>query len=90
MSLTKISNNKDVWEYDASDAEGIENLEVGDHVWHVTFENPENGDKSTRGLLSHQGTCTITVAKGYTGEDDVEIADQSGNVATDHIVFGEE
>jgi len=91
MGLTKISSDKDVWEYDARDAEGIENLDVLDHVWDVTFTNSENGDKSSRGMLSHQKTCTVTVAKGYVGEDDVTISDNSGNEATDHVIFnGEE
>jgi hypothetical protein len=87
MSLTKLSTDKDVWEYNSSDAEGIEDLEVDDRVWHVTFTNSENGETSTRAMVSHQGTCTVTVAKGYTGEDDVTIKDQSGNEATDHITF---
>jgi len=89
MPLTKLSSNKDVWEYDASEAEGIDTL-VSTHVWTVEFSNPLNGDKSTRGMLPHQQTCTITVAKGYEGEDDVTISDHNGNEAIVHIVFGGE
>jgi hypothetical protein len=88
MGLTKISDSKDVWEYDVSGAEGIDNLNTDDPVWHVVFSNPGTGDKSARDLFSAQGTCTVTVAKGYEGEDDVTISDDSGNTATDHIVFG--
>jgi hypothetical protein len=87
MPLTKISAEKDVWEYNASEAEGIEDLNVDDLVWQVEFSNPDTGEVSSRGMFSDQLTCTVTVVKGYVGEDDVTIMDNSGNEATDHIAF---
>lgn len=88
--LTKLSTNKDVWEFSVEDED---TSALKPHVWDVVFENPENGDKSSRHMFADQATCTVTVDRGYTGTDIVTVTDRSpekNSIGPFEVVFGEE
>lgn len=79
VSAKKL-DNRDVYEieYDPGDS-------VGNIV--ATFENPENGDKSTyKG--ANDGKFVVTVATGYQGTDEVTIVNDDGVVDGGTVTFG--
>lgn len=86
MFVKKISDDRDVYDLDVTEHEGVDDL-VGE-VWHVVFSNPETGDKSAREMIASQRTCTVTVASGYTGSDEVTVTDEDGASVKGSVTFG--
>jgi hypothetical protein len=87
MQVTLISDSKDVYEFSVED-EDTSAFE-GD-LWEVVFENPADGDKSSRQMVAAQKTCTVTVEHGYVGEDIVTVTDAAGNEVQNTVAFGDE
>jgi len=81
MQATKISDDRDIYSIAYENSTGEGNVTA-------TFTNQENGDKSSRKAFD-DGDLTVTVAKGWSGTDDVTIVHDDGTeLDSGEVTFG--
>lgn len=89
-TVTQISSDKDVYDFELSDEEKAELN--GDGHYEVVFARAglttTGEDVSSRGMFASQGSCTVTVEKGSTFTDEYTVTDSDGHEVTGKVTFG--